>query len=107
MKIDLSGKVAIVTGSTGGIGLAIARGLADCGTTVILNGPEQGAVDRALAALCAALPMAEIAGVVADLSMASGCDSIVNSGLTCDILINSVGIFGPYGFFDIPDSEWT
>lgn len=107
MKIDLSGKVAIVTGSTGGIGLAIARGLADCGATVILNGPEQGAVDRALAALWVAVPMAEIRGVVADLSVAAGCDALVKTEPTCDILVNNVGIFGPHDFFDIPDSEWT
>ena len=107
MKIDLSGKVAIVTGSTGGIGLAIARGLADCGATVILNGPEQGAVDRALAALSVAVPMAEIRGVVADLSVAAGCDALVKTEPTCDILVNNVGIFGPHDFFDIPDSEWT
>src|SRR5215472_4487756 len=107
MKIDLSGKVAIVTGSTGGIGLAIARGLAGCGATVILNGPEQGAVDRALAALWVAVPMAEIRGVVADLSVAAGCDALVKTEPTCDILVNNVGIFGPHDFFDIPDSEWT
>ena len=107
MKIDLSGKVAIITGSTGGIGLAIARGLADCGATVILNGPEQGAVDRALAAVRVALPMAEIRGVVADLSVAAGCDVLVKTEPTCDILVNNVGIFGPHDFFDIPDSEWT
>jgi NAD(P)-dependent dehydrogenase (short-subunit alcohol dehydrogenase family) len=107
MKIDLSGKVAIVTGSTGGIGLAIARGLADCGATVILNGPEQGAVNRALAALGVAVPMAEIRGVVADLSVAAGCDALVKAEPTCDILVNNVGIFGPHDFFDIPDSEWT
>src|SRR5215472_1497144 len=107
MKIDLSGKVAIVTGSTGGIGLAIARGLAGCGATVILNGPEQGAVDRALAALWVAVPMAEIRGVVADLSVAAGCDALVKTEPTCDILVNNVGIFGPHDFFDMPDSEWT
>src|SRR5215472_2874975 len=107
MKIDLSGKVAIVTGSTGGIGLAIARGLAGCGATVILNGPEQGAVDRALAALWVAVPMAEIRGVVADPSVAAGCDALVKTEPTCDILVNNVGIFGPHDFFDIPDSEWT
>ena len=107
MKIDLSGKVAIVTGATGGIGLAIARGLADCGATVILNGPEQGAVGRALAALRVGVPMAEIRGVVADLSVAAGCDALVKTEPTCDILVNNVGIFGPHDFFDIPDSEWT
>ena len=107
MKIDLSDKVAIVTGSTGGIGLAIARGLADCGATAILNGPEQGVVDRALAAVRVAVPMAEIRGVVADLSVAAGCDALVKTEPTCDILVNNVGIFGPHDFFDIPDSEWT
>jgi NAD(P)-dependent dehydrogenase (short-subunit alcohol dehydrogenase family) len=51
MNIDLSGKTAVVTGSTGGNGLAIARGLADCGTTVVVNGRTRTAVDRAVAAV--------------------------------------------------------
>ena len=107
MKIDLSNKIAIVTGSTGGIGFAIARGLAACGATVVVNGLEQSAVDKALVALRAMVPVAEIRGAVADLSVAAGCNALVKTEPTCDILVNNVGIYGPQDFFDIPDSEWT
>ena len=68
MKIDLSSKTAIVTGATGGIGLAIARGLADCGATVVVNGLTQAAVDRAIAGVRASTPNAELRGLAADLS---------------------------------------
>ena len=107
MKIDLSGKTAIVTGSTDGIGFAIARGLADCGTKVVVNGLTQKAVDRAVAGVRAAVPGAELHGVVADLAAAAGCDALVKAEPTCEILVNNVGIYGPQDFFDIPDSEWT
>ena len=67
MKIDLSGKTAIVTGSTGGIGFAIARGVADCGATVVVNGLTQAAVDRAIAGVRAGTPKAELRGLAVDL----------------------------------------
>jgi NAD(P)-dependent dehydrogenase (short-subunit alcohol dehydrogenase family) len=107
LKADLSDKVAIVTGSTGGIGFAIARGLAVCRATVVVSGRTRGAIDRALAALRAAVPEAEVRGVVADLSTANGCDALVKAEPACDILVNNVEIYGPQDFFDTPDSEWT
>jgi NAD(P)-dependent dehydrogenase (short-subunit alcohol dehydrogenase family) len=107
MRIDLSGKTAIVTGSTGGIGFAIARGLAACSARVVLNGRKEAAVNRAVTAVRVAAPGAEIAGVAADLSTATGCDDLVRAEPACDILVNNVGIYRPQDFFDIPDSEWT
>jgi NAD(P)-dependent dehydrogenase (short-subunit alcohol dehydrogenase family) len=107
MKTDLSGKTAIVTGSTGGIGFAIARGLVASGAAVIVNGRKQGAVDRAIAAVRAAVPKAEVRGVAADLSTAAGCDAVVGTEPTCDIFVNNVGIYGPQDFFDISDREWA
>jgi NAD(P)-dependent dehydrogenase (short-subunit alcohol dehydrogenase family) len=107
MKIDLSGKVAIVTGSTGGIGFAIAHGLAACGATVVINGRIRTAVDKAIADIRVGAPEAEVRGISADLSTASGCNALVKAQRTCDILVNNVGIYGPQDFFDIPDSEWT
>ncbi len=107
MKIDLSGKTAIVTGSTDGIGFAIARGLADCGARVVVNGLTQEAVDRAVAGMRAAVPGAELHGVAADLAAAAGCDALVKAEPACEILVNNVGIYGPLDFFEIPDSEWT
>ena len=62
MKIDLSGKTAIITGSTGGIGLAIARGLADCGAAVVVNGRTWAAVERTVATVKATAPLAEVRG---------------------------------------------
>jgi NAD(P)-dependent dehydrogenase (short-subunit alcohol dehydrogenase family) len=107
MKIDLSGKTAIVTGSTGGIGFAIARGLAACGAIVIVNGRARRAVDRALADMRASAPNAEPRGIAADLSTAAGCSALVAAEPACDILVNNVGIYGPQDFFDLPDSEWS
>jgi len=107
MKIDLYGKTAIVTGSTDGIGLAIARGLALCGATVVINGRTPAGVDRAVAALRAAVPEGELRGVATDLATAAGCGALVEAEPSCDILVNNVGIYGPQDFFDIPDSEWT
>jgi NAD(P)-dependent dehydrogenase (short-subunit alcohol dehydrogenase family) len=107
MRIDLSGKTAIVTGSTGGIGLAIVRGLAECGATVVLNGRQQAAVDKAVAAVRTSLPPADVRGVAADLATPAGCNAFVTAEPACDILVNNVGIFGPRDFFDIPDAEWT
>lgn len=106
MKIDLAGKSAIVTGSTAGIGFAIAKGLAESGARVVLNGREQAAVDAALARLGAAVPNASIAGVPGDLGTAEGCAALVKAEPSTDILVNNVGIFGPQDFFDTPDDVW-
>lgn len=107
MKIDLSGKTAIVSGSTKGIGLASAKGLAACGATVVVNGRKQQDVDAAIAAVKAAVPGASVAGFTGDLGTAQGCDALVAAHPACDVLVNNVGIFGPQDFFDTPDSEWT
>jgi NAD(P)-dependent dehydrogenase (short-subunit alcohol dehydrogenase family) len=107
MKIDLAGKTAIVTGSTAGIGFAIAKGLAEAGAKVVVNGRKQAAVDAALAALKQAVPGSVVRGVAADLGTAEGCAALVRAEPAADILVNNVGIFGPHDFFEIPDSEWT
>jgi NAD(P)-dependent dehydrogenase (short-subunit alcohol dehydrogenase family) len=106
MKIDLSGKTAVVTGSTGGIGFAIASGLAESDATVVLNGRKQEAVDKALARLRKAMPAAALRGVAADLGTAEGCAALAAAEPSTDILVNNVGIFGPQDFFDTPDAEW-
>ena len=90
MHIELSGRTAIVTGSTAGIGLATARGLAAAGATVVVNGRTREAVARGLPVI-----------------QAEGCETLLAAQPACDILVNNVGIFGPQDFFDIPDSEWT
>ena len=107
MKIDLSDKTAVVTGSTAGIGFAIAKGLAESGAAVVINGRSQEAVGQAVAALKRASPLAMIRGTAADLGTAQGCDALVSAEPSTDILVNNVGIYGPRDFFDIPDTEWT
>ena len=107
MNIDLSNRTAVVTGSTAGIGFAIAKGLAGAGAKVIVNGRQQRGVDAAVAALARAVPGAAVHGIAADLGTAEGCAALVRAEPFADILVNNVGIFGPQEFLDIPDSEWT
>jgi NAD(P)-dependent dehydrogenase (short-subunit alcohol dehydrogenase family) len=107
MKIDLSGKTALVTGSTSGIGHAIAKGLAAAGASVVVNGRTEAKVETAVAALAKALPGSKLRGIAADVSTAAGCEALVAALPDVDILINNAGIFEPKGFFDIPDEDWT
>jgi NAD(P)-dependent dehydrogenase (short-subunit alcohol dehydrogenase family) len=106
MKIDLSGKTAIVTGSTAGIGYAIARGLAEAGAAVVINGRKAAALDKAVATLASAVRGANIRGVVADVGSAAGCAALLKAEPSADILVNNAGIYGPQDFFDTPDEEW-
>ncbi|MGH6713885.1 MAG: SDR family NAD(P)-dependent oxidoreductase [Bradyrhizobium sp.] len=107
MNIDLSGKTALVTGSTAGIGHAIAKGLAATGAGVVVNGRTQGKVDAAVAAIIKAVPGAKVRGVAADVSTAEGCKALLAALPDVDILINNAGIFEPKEFFDIPDEDWS
>jgi NAD(P)-dependent dehydrogenase (short-subunit alcohol dehydrogenase family) len=107
MNIDLKGKTALVTGSTSGIGHAIARGLAAAGANVVVNGRTQARVDTAVAAVARAATGGMVAGIAADVSTAAGCNILVEALPDVDILINNVGIFEPRGFQDIPDEEWS
>ena len=107
MKIDLSGKTALVTGSTSGIGHAIAKGLGAAGAGVVVNGRTQVKVDAAVAALAKAMPGSKVRGIAGDVSTAAGCEALVAALPDVDILINNAGIFEPKGFFDIPDEDWT
>ncbi|MGE4373320.1 MAG: SDR family NAD(P)-dependent oxidoreductase [Xanthobacter sp.] len=107
MKIDLSGKRAIVTGSTAGIGLACAKELAACGATVVLNGRSSASVERAGAAILERVPGAQLHGHVGDLGTAEGCAALVKAHPACDILVNNLGIYGPQDFFETPDEEWS
>jgi NAD(P)-dependent dehydrogenase (short-subunit alcohol dehydrogenase family) len=107
MHIDLTGKTALLSGSTSGIGFAIAKGLARAGAEVIVNGRTQINVDKAASALVKALPKAKVRGIAADVSNAEGCDQLVTAVPVVDILVNNAGIFEPKDFFDIADDDWS
>jgi NAD(P)-dependent dehydrogenase (short-subunit alcohol dehydrogenase family) len=107
MKIDLSGKTALVTGSTSGIGHAIAKGLAAAGAAVVINGRTQDKVDAAVAAIGKAVPGVKVRGVAADVSTAAGCRALSAALPDVDILVNNAGIFEPKDFFEIPDEDWS
>lgn len=106
MKIDLNGKTAVVSGSTAGIGFAIALGLAEAGASVVINGRTDESVQASLDAARTRLPNAVFEGVAADLGTAEGCDKLVAMVPHADILVNNVGIYRTQDFFEIPDSEW-
>ena len=76
MKIDLSDKTALVTGSTAGIGHAIARGLAAAGAEVVINGRSKAKVDAAMVSIVRAVANAKVRGVAADVSTAAGCEAL-------------------------------
>lgn len=106
MQIDLSGKKAIVTGSTNGIGLAIATGLARAGASLVLVGREQSRIDAALARLRADSGRDDAVGVVADAGTSEGCKALIAAQPEADILVNNLGIYGARPFFGIADDEW-
>ncbi|WP_291851156.1 SDR family oxidoreductase [Bradyrhizobium sp.] len=107
MNLDLSGKTALVTGSTRGIGLATAIGLAQMGADVIVNGREKTAVEAAVEKVRHAAPSAAIDAAAFDLGNAAGCKALVAQFPEVDILVNNLGIYEPKGFFDIEDADWT
>lgn len=107
MKIDLSNKRAVVTGSTAGIGFAIASGLAQAGASVVINGRTSQKVDAAKKALLEKVPGAKVEGVAADLATAQGVTDFIKRVPDADILVNNLGIFEPKAFEDITDADWT
>ncbi|ALR78573.1 SDR family NAD(P)-dependent oxidoreductase [[Enterobacter] lignolyticus] len=106
MKLDLTGKIAVVSGSTAGIGLGIAKGLASAAATVVIVGRQPQGVDRAIAEINAAIPQATLHGVVADLSTEQGVETLIAAVPHADVLVNNLGIFNEKDFFSVPDSEW-
>src|SRR5689334_1527726 len=105
MDLKLKGKLALVSGSTAGIGLAIAETLAREGARVIVNGRTQAAVDKALAAIEAGTGAAAI-GFAGDLSKAGVAEDLVRRHPGIEILVNNLGIFEPKAFEEIPDDDW-
>lgn len=104
MNLQLQGKRALVTGSTAGIGFAIASALLQEGASVIVNGRTEQGVQSAIKRLEGD---GKVSGIAADVATVEGVNTLVRQLPEVDILVNNMGIFDPKPFEDIPDSEWT
>jgi NAD(P)-dependent dehydrogenase (short-subunit alcohol dehydrogenase family) len=106
MDFGLEGKRAVVTGSTAGIGFAIARALSQEGARVVVNGRTQARVTAAVEKIRALVHGADVSGVAADLGTAGGVEHFVARAPDADALVNNLGIFEPKPFLEIPDADW-
>ena len=106
MDLQLKGKLALITGSTAGIGLAIGTILAREGARVIVNGRSQSSVDETVTKLASATG-GDVQGFAGDLSIAASAEEIARRHPGVEILINNLGIFEPKSFEDISDAEWV
>jgi NAD(P)-dependent dehydrogenase (short-subunit alcohol dehydrogenase family) len=106
MAIINAGRVALVTGSTAGIGFAAAKALALAGADVFVNGRKQISVDTAVVSIRELAPFVKITGVVADAATVAGSEEIVACATHVDILVNNVGIYERKSYFQITDDDW-
>lgn len=106
MDLGLRGKAAVVSGSTAGIGLAIATALAAEGAKVVVNGRTEARVAAALDKIRQRVANAELRGVAADLGTANGVDAFLKQVTEADVLVNNLGIFEVKPFAEIPDADW-
>jgi NAD(P)-dependent dehydrogenase (short-subunit alcohol dehydrogenase family) len=105
MDLKLTNRLALVSGSTAGIGYSIAELLAAEGARVIVNGRQQASVDKAVAAIHAVTGR-EALGFAGDLSDANVAEALVRQHPGIEILVNNLGIFEPKAFEEIPDADW-
>jgi len=107
MDLQLNDKLALVTGSTAGIGLAIAKALAREGARIIINGRTEARVAAAIAEIRREHPSARLERFAADLSQAGAADAVLSQFPTIEILVNNLGIYDPKPFEHITDAEWN
>src|SRR5438128_1530651 len=107
MDLQLADKTAVVTGSTAGIGLAIARALAREGAAVVVNGRTEPRVRVATEDVRRAAPRARVSGVAADLGTAAGAAALIARVPATAILVNNLGVYAAKPFPDITDAEWA
>jgi len=105
MNLGLRGKLAVVSGSTAGIGFAIAAVLAQEGARVVINGRTEARVTTAVEKIRQRMKGAELIGVAADLGTAAGVNAFVKQIPEADILVNNLGIFEAKPFLEIPDAD--
>jgi NAD(P)-dependent dehydrogenase (short-subunit alcohol dehydrogenase family) len=106
MDLELTDKTAFISGSTKGIGFAVAGALARTGSHVIINGRSEKAVAEAKSQLSAEVPGARLEGFAGDLSIAVVVEALTQRFPSVDILVNNLGIFEPKPFEEIPDEDW-
>jgi NAD(P)-dependent dehydrogenase (short-subunit alcohol dehydrogenase family) len=106
MDLRLTDKLALVTGSTAGIGFAVAVGLAREGARVVLNGRDDARVAAACLRVREAVPGAQVEGIAADLGTAEDVAHVIAHYPEVDVLVNNLGIFEPKPFAEIDDAAW-
>ncbi|NYE96204.1 NAD(P)-dependent dehydrogenase (short-subunit alcohol dehydrogenase family) [Psychromicrobium silvestre] len=106
MQIDLSGKTALISGSTQGIGLAIALGLAGSGAKVVVNGRREVAVASAAETIRSSVPGADVVELAVDIATEEGVAQALKLVPEVDILVNNLGIFGAKEALEVSDEEW-
>lgn len=106
MKLDLDGRTALVTGSTQGIGAAIAAGLAKAGARVVVNGRGDAGVAQAIRELESQVPDGEFVAGAGDVTTDEGARQVLDRAGRVDVLVNNLGIFGAQEPLEITDDEW-
>jgi len=105
MNLQLDGKKALVTGSTAGIGFAIARSLAQEGAEVIISGRTQKRVNAAIETLRSEIKKVNVTGLVADLATLNGINKCIQAVPAVDVLVNNLGVYEPKAFEQITDAD--